>query len=345
MSPTLRLSICIATLNRAHYIAATLDSILPQLTPEVELVIVDGASTDGTSEILRRYAELSPQLRYFREPANSGVDADYDKAVVYAQGEFCWLMTDDDLFESNAVQAVLRNLDDSIDLLVVNAQVMDATLSTVLVPRLLGWEGSREYQAGAHERLFREVADYLTFIGGVVVRKSFWMARDRATYFGSFFVHAGVLFQSPPVTRARALSDPLLRIRYGNAMWTSRTFEIWVFKWPRLVWSFPDFSRATKSAVCLQEPWKNPRRMLFYRGVGQYAHTEYQKFLADKPFSFANRISRLVAFVPGILANAVAAIYCVLFNRKARAAVYDLARCRHSNPLSRLAARCIGLKL
>lgn len=342
---TPRLSICISTRNRAAFLGETLDSIVPQLTPEVELVVLDGASTDGTADVVRRSATGAPQVRYIREETNSGVDADYDKCVMQAQGEFCWLMTDDDLLVPDAIALVVANLGDAIDLLVVNAQVFDATVSRVLVPRLLDWDQDREYRDGHRERLFRDVADYLTFIGGVVVRRSFWMSRDRATYFGSLFVHAGVLFQSPAVTRARALATPLIKIRYGNAMWTSRTFEIWVFKWPELVWSFPDFSPAAKAGVCLREPWKNPRRMLFYRGLGQYSRAEYDRFLAQQPASAAKWICRSIAALPAKFANACAGLYCLLFKRSARAQIYDLARGTHATRISRFAAERIRLKV
>ena len=50
------LSICIATYNRASYIGETLDSIIPQLDDDVELLVVDGASTDNTEDVVRKYA-------------------------------------------------------------------------------------------------------------------------------------------------------------------------------------------------------------------------------------------------------------------------------------------------
>ena len=50
-----RLSICIATLNRGAFIGETLDTIVPQLRDDVELVIVDGASKDNTGEVVGRY--------------------------------------------------------------------------------------------------------------------------------------------------------------------------------------------------------------------------------------------------------------------------------------------------
>ena len=339
----IKLSICIATLNRADYIAATLDSILPQLTPETELVVVDGASTDGTSEILQRYAQRSSQLRYFREPTNSGVDADYDKAVNYAQGEFCWLMTDDDLLVPDAVANALGRLDDSIEALIVNAAVMDIDVSRTLVPQLLKLEEDRDYLPGDQERFFREVGDYLTFIGGVVVRRAFWLARDRQSYFGSLFIHAAVLFQSPAVARARVLARPLILIRYGNAMWTARTFEIWMFKWPSLIWSFPDFSSQAKQAVVLREPWKNAKRLFFYRALGRYTRDEYQRFIADK--LGAGTMQKIIANFPLRFANALVSLYCWLFNRDARTAVYDLARARHATAVSRFVARRLGMQV
>ena len=48
------LSICIATLNRGNFIGETLDSILSQITPEIEIVIIDGASTDNTEEVINK---------------------------------------------------------------------------------------------------------------------------------------------------------------------------------------------------------------------------------------------------------------------------------------------------
>ncbi len=98
------LSICIATYNRADYIGQTLDSIIPQLDDDVELLVVDGASTDNTEAIVRKYTD--PRIRYVRLPVKGGVDQDYCKAVELARGEFCWFFTDDDILKPGAISAV-----------------------------------------------------------------------------------------------------------------------------------------------------------------------------------------------------------------------------------------------
>ena len=48
----IKLSICIATYNRGAFISETLDCILTQIEPGVEIVVVDGASADNTSDVM-----------------------------------------------------------------------------------------------------------------------------------------------------------------------------------------------------------------------------------------------------------------------------------------------------
>ena len=100
------LSICIATYNRAGFIGETLDSIIAQMDDDVEILVVDGASTDNTEGIMREYTQKESRIRYVRLSAKGGVDQDYDKSVELARGEFCWLFTDDDLLKPGAVAAV-----------------------------------------------------------------------------------------------------------------------------------------------------------------------------------------------------------------------------------------------
>lgn len=339
---TPRLSICIATYNRGRFIAETLDSILRQLPDDVELLVVDGASTDDTASVLQQYVQPGRALRYFRENVNSGIDRDYDKAVGYASGEYCWLMTDDDLMQPGAVDRVLACLGQRPDLVVVNARVMTADFSAVLMDRFLAFAEDREYDGGS-EQFFAEVARYLTFIGGVVIRRELWLERDRSAFYGTAFVHVGVVFQSPPIGRVKVIAEPLIVIRYGNAMWSPRAFEIWMFKWPRLVWSFGGYPDAAKARVYPRTPSRSLRKLIYFRGIGSYSMAEFRQFLAGQTQGEASWRARLVASTPGWVANAICGLYCITVDREARLSAYDLARSRHSSWVSRLAARTLGV--
>jgi glycosyltransferase involved in cell wall biosynthesis len=340
-----RLSICIATYNRAAYIAETLESILGQITAEVELIVVDGDSPDNTPEVVGRVSARHPELRYYREKVNSGVDGDYDRAVGYAAGEYCWLMTDDDVLVPGAVPRVLSALDGRPDLVVVNAEVRNADLSVSLVSPRLDVREDLEYGADRSEDFFAKVAAYLSFIGGVVIRRDLWLARERKSYYGTQFIHLGVMFQRPGIGLARVIAEPLILIRNGNAMWTPRAFEIWGFQWPALLWSFGDFSEATKRSVCPREPWRGFNFLLFHRALGSYSMTEFRKFLASLARGRARAVAWLLAHCPAELANLVAVLYFGLFKRRARVELYDVLRSRYAGWASRLAARALGVDL
>lgn len=333
-----RLTICIATYNRAAYIGETLRSILTQCSADVEVVIVDGASPDGTADVVGSFCSASSRVRFFREATNSGIDADYDKAVGYARGEYCWLMTDDDLLLDGAVRRVLEELRE-VDLVVVNAEVRDRALSRVLHPRLLPVSEDRHFGDGASEALFIQVANYLSFIGGVVVRREWWLQRKRDPYYGTAFVHVGVLFQQPPVSRARVIAQPLIAIRFGNSMWKPRGFEIWMFKWPALIWSFDHFSPAARSAVCAFEPYRNIKRLLWYRAIGGFSLTEYHRFLGSRGSAVSRTAAAIVARLPGSVANFCCALYYIgRVDKGAQLGLYEIARSTHATSLAKRVA-------
>ena len=336
----MRLSICIATYNRAAFIGETLDSIIPQLGPGIEVVIVDGASPDDTASVVARYVERAPSIRYFREAQNSGFDGDYDKAVGYAAGEHCWLFPDDDLLAPGAVARVLDALEGgAVDLLIVDTEVRDRTLTRTLQRGRLALKGERRYGPEDADDLLADAGYALSFIGGVIVRKSLWAARRREPYFGSLFIHVGVIFQSAGIGLAKVLGEPLVVIRAGNAMWRPRGFEIWAVMWPSLIWNFAGYADAAKRKVTPREPWRSFPWLLGYRALGAYSRTEYKLYLADRVTGLSGLLPRLAAVFPGKLANLIGVIVMALAGKGGGVVAYDLVACsRYSNPVSRLLA-------
>lgn len=325
----IKLSICIATFNRASCIGETLDSLIPQLTDRVEIVVLDGGSTDGTEELMRRYAGNCPRLRYFRQATNHGVDRDFDRAVELAAGEYCWLMSDDDLLKPGAIQAVLKAAHYDPSLIIVNAEVRNKDFSELIEPRRLRFQSDREYAPNEMDRLLRETGEYLTFIGCVVIARSLWLERERAAYYGSLFIHFAVIFQKPLPCNAIVIAQTLVSIRYGNAMWKPKEFEIWMFKWPLLIWSLPGPSAAAKAALCPKEPWKDVRRLVALRGWGAYSLQEFRHWIEPRAQSAVQRVAtRMVAVTPGVLANLVALVYYSTLGRRSPLLLCDVKSSR-----------------
>lgn len=336
------LSICIATFNRAPFISETLDSVIGQLEPGVELVIVDGASPDNTPDVIAEYVVRHPEVRYYREHVNSGIDRDYDKAVGYARGEYCWLMTDDDLLRPGAVQRVLAAIDEKKDLIIVNAEIKNSDLSRTLHERRLMYFSDRDFDAESLDEFFAETASYISFIGCVVIKRATWLSRDRASYYGTLFVHVGVIFQQPAIGNIRVIADPFIVIRYGNAMWTPRSFEIWMFKWPLLVWSFPGFSERAKQKTSPQEPWRRPGTLFFYRATGAYSAAEFSKLLSKRATGVMGVMTYVISACPAAVANFIAVFYLCVTNRAGRMGMYELLNSRHASVATKLLARAFG---
>jgi glycosyltransferase involved in cell wall biosynthesis len=307
----IRLSICIPTLNRGHLIAQTLQSILPQLTDATELLVVDGASTDNTEAVVRAVFAGQSNCRYVRLDQKGGVDADYARSVELASGEYCWLMTDDDLVVPGAIARILRALETNPDLLILNATVASENLSEVLIPRKLAAPADRVFPPTAQGELLAFAGELLSFIGSVIIRRSVWLARDYRSYFGTEFVHVGVIFQEPLRSDAIVLAEPLIRIRYGNASWWRRAFEIWMFKWPRLIWSFGHLPDRAKATVCAREPWRSLYELCLFKARGLFTSDTYNRWLRPQSMSVGKRLlTRALALFPNRFFHCLVDRYC-----------------------------------
>lgn len=313
------LSICIATYNRAHLIGETLESILPQVTDQVEVLVVDGASSDDTEAVVHGYQGKYLQLRYVRLQKKGGVDQDYNRSVELAEGEYCWLFTDDDVLKPGAIEAVLEAIRQDYNLIVVNAEIRNIDLSQQLAERFMTTKTDHIYEDNStdNELFFASTCSYLSFIGGVIIRRNIWLSRDRSTYFGSRFIHVGVIFQCPIPGKVFVIAAPWIVIRLGNAEWASLGFEIWMFKWPELIWSFSGFTNSSKLAVCRHMPWQRLHALIYYRAIGNYSLDEYSKYLEHRlSFKWQHFIARMIAQIPFWMTNSFMRVYAKMHRNK-----------------------------
>lgn len=311
-----KLSLCITTFNRGTFIGATLESIIVQMTSNCELVVLDGGSTDNTEKVVAEYGQRCDRLRYFRQDTNNGIDKDYDRVVELARGEYCWLMTDDDVLKPGAIAAVLKALRRDLSLVLVNVEWQDIGMTTVLQRSYFDFRADRVYEPGEMDRLLVETGAFLRFIGCVVIKRSIWLERDRERYYGSLFVHVGVIFQSCLPEQTLVVAQPFISYRTANThTFSPRIFEVDMFNWPSLVWSLP-LSDSAKAKVCYAEPWRHLHPLLRYRALGFYSSAEYRRWIRPRLRSIRESfIPTMVALFPGILANALFVFYYSLTGR------------------------------
>jgi glycosyltransferase involved in cell wall biosynthesis len=95
MTEPLRLSIVTVSFNSAATIADTLESVAAQRYPHVEHIVVDGASTDGTQDIVRRHSRRI--ARFVSEPDRGVYDA-MNKGIALATGDVVAFLNSDDVY-------------------------------------------------------------------------------------------------------------------------------------------------------------------------------------------------------------------------------------------------------
>jgi glycosyltransferase involved in cell wall biosynthesis len=103
-------SIGLPTYNGERYIREALDSLLAQDYPNLEILISDNASTDGTWEIVQGYAHRDGRVRVVRQERNIGAMANFNFVFLQSAGPFFMWAADDDRWEPSYVSACLRAL-------------------------------------------------------------------------------------------------------------------------------------------------------------------------------------------------------------------------------------------
>jgi glycosyltransferase involved in cell wall biosynthesis len=111
-------SIIVPVCNTVEYIEECIQSILSQSYKNIELILVNDGSTDGSGDICREY-EHYPNVKYF-EQENSGATAARKRGVDEASGEWIMFVDSDDLLHKDAVSFLL-SLSDNVDIVVSNS--------------------------------------------------------------------------------------------------------------------------------------------------------------------------------------------------------------------------------
>ena len=105
-------SILIPVYNRENIISETIDSAISQTYQNIEVIVCDNASTDGTWNILQAYARKDPRIKIFRNEDNLGPLLNWKRCLDNAQGEYGKILWSDDLMGETFIEHTLPLFDD-----------------------------------------------------------------------------------------------------------------------------------------------------------------------------------------------------------------------------------------
>lgn len=219
-----RLSFCMPTHNYGRFIGAAIRSILNQGVPDCEVIVLDGGSTDDTAQVVAGMAASHPNVKYFHQPDRGGIDADLERSVELAAGDYCWLLSADDALREGALDRMLRELEQGYDLLLCNRVWCDAELRPIKSESWLGGDpGDRElnladrHEVAAYLSDARSLGALFSFMSCIVFRRAAWGCSASAQSLrGTNYAHVARLFAiGSRGGRFRYMADPLVLCRGG----------------------------------------------------------------------------------------------------------------------------------
>lgn len=152
------ISVCMACYHGEQYIRQQIESILPQLRAEDELIIIDDHSTDRTGQIIQEMNDS--RIRYVFNEKNLGVNRSFEKAIKMAKNNYLFMADQDDIWTENRVEVMLQKLKNGCQLVSGNSIAIDSEGKPSAYDLGLLWSGDSKNYGANILRIFTGKAYY-----------------------------------------------------------------------------------------------------------------------------------------------------------------------------------------
>ena len=220
-------SVILTTYNGEKYIAETLESVLNQTYTNLEIIIVDDASTDNTVQIIKSYNDK--RIKLYSNDKNLGIGHNTNRALSLATGEFIMMQDHDDISSPSRAELQLKCLIDHPDVtgITLHARRFKDT------PPLEIYNKLDSYHIDKTANEFNAILIY-TYPGHQTLfyRRSILDKLD-SWYSDKFIVDGDIYFMNK-LNQAGAkwilLNDTLLAYRIHSTMTTKKSIDPQIYK-------------------------------------------------------------------------------------------------------------------
>jgi len=213
-------TIALPTYNRAQYLDRFFSHHIDAFTArgiDFEILVSDNCSTDGTAEIVARWAKDEPRIRSVRQTENIGAYGNFLYSWRQARGEFAIWVGDDDLLVPEVVIDYLGRLSADPDLVMVQApwMLIDETRDNAEIGTFYRIAGERSFRRGEHAACLDYLLDHHIFPEWFIIRTDVVhdVIEPVTGFVFHYFAHlaraltmGSVLFAPQPFARVTAIS-------------------------------------------------------------------------------------------------------------------------------------------
>lgn len=221
------LSICMPTYNFGRFIGETLDSIIPQMNDKVEIVVLDGGSTDNTPEVVKTYMEKYPvNIQYYRQRVKGGIDRDMALSVEKAKGTYVWLFSSDDVMKPGSLAKVLSEISHGLDVYNCGFTHSSLDISEILYENFRYFNEEKESvfnlsNESERRNYFNKAilsGAFFSYMSTLIIKKARWIETSiDECYFSTCWAHAARIFAMiPKGLKVKYLPQTLLIKRGEN---------------------------------------------------------------------------------------------------------------------------------
>jgi glycosyltransferase involved in cell wall biosynthesis len=119
----MKVSVLVPVCNSETFLSECLESVLAQDFEDMEILIVDDASTDGSLALVERYAARDSRIKWWKNPGNLGLPGNHNACLRRARGEYVkFIHADDKLLSTSAIRHMAAALDENPSAVLVGCQ-------------------------------------------------------------------------------------------------------------------------------------------------------------------------------------------------------------------------------
>lgn len=218
------LTIAIPTYNRVEKLHKALDRLV-QITANrnVEIFVSDNASTDGTDAFMYTYQKEHNNISYFRNDKNLGYAGNFINCFNHANGEYVWLLSDDDILTDYAIDSVFECIERKPVIIQLKSISKNTKSEDIRKSQIIEYTDREQY--------YKRIGIYSTFISGIIFNNSIIKTIEKEKYKDDALI-VGYVLESLKTKGVYIINDSCCVLATRNERVGYDLYKVWVYQYP-----------------------------------------------------------------------------------------------------------------